>query len=265
MQDIIKKVHAHMPYHLLPGYMEMIVRQKLNLEIYFNCSALQNMNKKKCAEEAGILADAGLKVTFHSAFMDLRPGALDDKIRQASIDRIKQVFEIVPFFHPLKVVGHPSFDDRYYTSGDDVWLENSVQSWTQIAALARDTGTILALENVYEKGPGVLRRLFELLPLENICFCFDTGHFNVFSYAPLDVWLSEMGKYINHLHIHDNNGRFDEHLPVGCGTFPFTRFFEALRDIKAAPTVTLEAHSRDDLFRTISSIKEMALLDYLDL
>ena len=29
MQDIISKVHAHMPYHLLPKYLEMILQQKL--------------------------------------------------------------------------------------------------------------------------------------------------------------------------------------------------------------------------------------------
>jgi sugar phosphate isomerase/epimerase len=252
-----------MPYHLLPKYLGMIVQQKLNLEIYFNHSVLQSLDKKKCAEEAKILADAGLKVTFHSPFMDLRPGAIDDKIRRASVDRIKQVFEIVPYFHPVKVVGHPSFDDRYYTSGDDMWLENSAESWKQIAALAADTGTILALENVYEKEPRILRLLFERIFCDHVCFCFDTGHFNVFSYAPLSDWITEMGKYLGHLHIHDNFGRFDEHLPVGCGTFPFILFFELLRQIKARPTVTMEAHSQDDLFQTINNIKNMALLDYL--
>ena len=264
MQDILKRVHVHVPYHLLADYLEMIVQQKLNLEIYFNHHSLQNLDKKKCTEKAKILADAGLKVTFHSPFMDLRPGALDDKIRQTSIDRIKQVFEVAPYFHPLKVVCHPSYDDRYYVSCDDLWLENSVQSWTQIAALAGDVGTILALENVYEKEPNILRRLFELLPADNICFCFDTGHFNVFSHAPLSAWLAEMGKYVGHLHLHDNYGRTDEHLPVGCGTFPFIQFFETLRTIKAKPTLTLEAHSREGLFQSINNIKDMALLDYLN-
>jgi len=42
----------------------------------------------------------GLKVTFHAPFMDLRPGALDDKIRQASLDRIKEVLDLAPYFHP---------------------------------------------------------------------------------------------------------------------------------------------------------------------
>ena len=109
-----------------------------------------------------------------------------------------------------------------------------------------------------------MRRLFELLSSDHICFCFDTGHFNVFSYAPLSVWLAEMGKYLGHLHIHDNHGSTDEHLPVGCGTFPFIRFFETLREIKVKPTLTLEAHSQEGLFQSINNIKDMALLDFLD-
>jgi sugar phosphate isomerase/epimerase len=264
MQDILRKVHAHMPYHLLPKYLEMIVPQKLNLEIYFSHYVLQNLDKKKCAEEGKILADTGLKVTFHAPFMDLRPAALDDKIRQTSLDRIKQAFEVASYFHPLKIVCHPSFDDRYYVSCDDLWLENSVKTWTQLIALARDTGTMIALENVYEKEPNILRRLFELLSSDHICFCFDTGHFNVFSYAPLSVWLAEMGKYLGHLHLHDNHGRTDEHLPVSCGTFPFIELFETLRTIKAKPTLTLEAHSQNDLWQSMNNIKDMALLNFLD-
>jgi len=46
MQSIISKVHAHMPYHLLPEYLEMILRNKLNLEIYFHHWALQNMDSR---------------------------------------------------------------------------------------------------------------------------------------------------------------------------------------------------------------------------
>ena len=264
MQNVLKRIHAHMPYHLLPTYLEMIVQNKLNLEIYFSHYVLQNMDKKKCAEAAKILADTGLKVTFHAPFMDLRPAALDDKIRQTSLDRIKQVFDLVPYFHPLKIVCHPSFDERYYVSCDDLWLENSVKTWTPLIALARDTGTMIALENVYEIEPTIIVRLFELLSSDHICFCFDTGHFNVFSYEPLNVWLAAMGKYLGHLHLHDNFGRSDEHLPVGSGTFPFIELFETLREIKVKPTLTLEAHSREGLFQSINNIKDMALLDFLN-
>jgi sugar phosphate isomerase/epimerase len=213
-------------------------------------------------ETAKLLADAGLKITFHAPFMDLRPGALDDKIRQASLDRIKEVLDLAPYFHPLKIVCHPAFDDRYYVDCDDLWLESSIKTWTELIALAKDARTIIALENVYEKEPRILRRLFEALSSDSICFCLDTGHFNVFSHTPLNIWMQELGKYLGHLHLHDNHGKADEHLPVGCGTFPFAELFKILRTIGATPSITLEAHDQDDLWDSMNNIKNMNLLDF---
>lgn len=263
MQSIIRKVHAHMPYHLLPKHLEMILQRKLNLEIYFHHWALQSLDKAKCIETAKILADAGLEITFHAPFMDLRPGALDDKIRQTSVDRIKQVFDLAPYFHPIKIICHASFDERYYVFGDDLWLESSVKTWKELIALVKDVKTIIALENVYEKNPEILRRLFEVLSSDSICFCFDTGHFNVFSHEPLSVWLKAMGKYLGHLHLHDNFGQRDEHLPVGCGTFPFAELFGTLKKMKVKPTITLEAHHPDNLSQSLENIKNMELLKFL--
>ena len=40
MLNILRRVHAHMPYHLLPQYLPMILEKKLNLEIYFSHYAL---------------------------------------------------------------------------------------------------------------------------------------------------------------------------------------------------------------------------------
>ncbi|KQC07486.1 MAG: hypothetical protein APR62_06375, partial [Smithella sp. SDB] len=228
MRNIKSKVHAHMPYHLLSRYLESILQQKLNLEIYFHHWVLQDLDKAKCLETARLLAESGLKITFHAPFLDLRPAAMDDEIRKASLERIKQVFDLAPYFHPLKIVCHPSFDDRYYVSADDLWLENSVKTWKELIKLAKEYQITIALENVYEKNPFILRRLFDALSSDKICFCFDTGHFNVFSHEPLNVWLKELGKYLGHLHLHDNFGRLDEHLPVGDGTFPFARFFQIL-------------------------------------
>jgi len=264
MLSILKRVHAHMPYTLLTRYLPMILEKKLNCEIYFSHYALQALDKNECRESAAKLKDAGLKVTFHAPFVDLRPGALDDQIRKTSLDRIRQVFDLIPYFQPLKIVCHPSFDDRYYVACDDLWLENSVSFWRQLIPLAKDGGTIIALENVYEKEPHILRRLLESLASDQVCFCFDTGHFNVFSYDPLKTWMDQLGRYIGHLHLHDNFGKLDEHLPVGAATFPFDQFSAALRVLKVKPTITLEAHSQENLWKSLANLQKMSLFDSLD-
>ena len=261
MIDILKKIHAHMPYHLLSRYLPMILEKKLNLEIYFSHYTLANLDKDECRKTAGILNDAGLKVTFHAPFMDLRPGALDDSIRKTSLDRIRQAFDLAPFFRPLKIVCHPSFDDRYYVNCDDLWLENSVGFWRQLLGQAAEAGAVIALENVYEKEPGILRRLLDALGSDQVCFCFDTGHFNVFARAPFAEWMEQLGPYIGHLHLHDNFGRFDEHLPVGSATFEFAALFAALKKIPVRPTVTLEAHAQEHLWQSIANLQKMPLWD----
>jgi hypothetical protein len=55
-----------MPYHLMPGYLPMILEKKINLEIYFNHIALQSLDKDQCANTAQVIMEAGLKVTFHA-------------------------------------------------------------------------------------------------------------------------------------------------------------------------------------------------------
>ncbi len=261
MQEILKKVHVHLPFDLLPKYQDAIVKEKMNLEIYFSPVVLDNMNEEKCRQAAKLVARAGVKTTFHAPFMDLRPGALDEKIRRASLDRLKQVFELAPYFHPLRIVCHPSYDDRYYVSCDEMWLDKSAATWGEMITLARDVGTIISLENVYEKKPQILLRLLERLASKYVCFCFDTGHFNIFSRTPLNIWLQELGQYLGHLHLHDNHGRSDEHLPVGEGKFPFTELFQTLKEMKKTPVITLEAHAQDDLWQSLNNIKKNGFLD----
>jgi len=261
MIDVLQRVHTHMPYTLFPRYLPMILEKKLNPEIYFSHYALQSLDKNQCIETAQTLKDAGLKVTFHAPFMDLRPGALDDAIQKTSLDRIKQAFELAQYFHPLKIVCHPSFDTRYYVNCDDLWLENSVNFWRQLIPIAGDAGSMIALENVYEKDPTIMRRLLETLASDHVCFCFDTGHFNVFARAPLETWMAEMGRYIGHLHLHDNFGKFDDHLPIGAATFPFERFFTELKKLKIKPTITLEAHSPEHLWQSADNLRKMSLWD----
>ncbi|MGV8056471.1 MAG: sugar phosphate isomerase/epimerase family protein [Smithellaceae bacterium] len=260
MQNILKKVYVHMPFLLLPQLQEMVLREKMNLEIYFNHLALNELDHEQCRQTAELLAASGVQVTFHAPFMDLRPGALDNKIRQTSIDRLKQVFDLVPYFHPLRIVCHTAYDSRYYVSCDEEWLENSAATWLELIDLIRRTGSVIALENVYEREPSILRRLFERLNSDYICFCLDTGHFNVFARTALNVWLEELGQYLGHLHLHDNHGKFDEHLPVGNGTFPFAELFQILQDIKARPSITLEAHTQADLWQSLDNIKKMGIL-----
>jgi sugar phosphate isomerase/epimerase len=263
MNEILKKIQVHVPFRLLHDkLMPIVINRGINPEIGFDHAVFELFCQRDFVEVAKGLSDAGISPTFHAPFLDLRPGALDPKVRQATIDRLKEFFDLVPFFQPRLVVCHPAFDERYYMSGENIWLENSLETWGYFSTLAGDMHTVIALENVYEADPLQLRLLLSGLNSPNVCFCFDTGHFNVFSRASLEVWMEEMLHFLGEIHIHDNHGTVDEHLPVGMGSFPFLRFFRMIRNNKdSSLIVTIEAHSEKNLWQSLENIKSMQLLD----
>ncbi len=260
--SIAKQVQVNMPFHLLlEQYFPLVLENRLNPEIGFDCFALDTYGTEDYREAARILSGAGVRVTFHAPFYDLRPGALDYTVRDATIRRIQQVFDLVPIFHPLSVVCHAAFDRRYYVSREEDWIENSITTWAPFVREAAELGTVLMLENVYEDRPRELKLLMEGLGYgPHVGICFDTGHWNAFSDAPLREWMDSLADHIGELHLHDNHGSRDEHLPVGAGTFSFGEFFTMLAERGRKPIVTVEPHRPEDLRKTLEYIAGMDLL-----
>lgn len=262
MREILQKIQIHVPFHLLRGkMMQRVVRDRINPEIGFNHHDLDRFRAGEFREVADRLVDSGLSVTFHAPFMDLRPGALDPRIRQVSVDRLRQLFDLVPWFRPRSVVCHASFDERYYINTEATWLENSLETWRTLLGSVRGTATVIAIENVYERDPGQMKPLLVALASPQVRFCFDAGHANAFGYAPLGRWIEVLGEYLCEIHIHDNHGTTDEHLPVGEGNIPFPELFSLLRRKRVRPILTVEAHSGEGLERTLKNIRDQGLLD----
>jgi sugar phosphate isomerase/epimerase len=262
MQDILKHLQVHIPFdQLLQKHLDNVLRERINPEIAFNSAILDRFADQDYAAVGQILREAGRSVTFHGPFMDLRPGAIDPKIRQVSLERFRRLLEIAARYLPRSIVFHPSYDEKYYVSSGSKWLENSIDTWTQLIPLVQGLETRVALENVYEADPGYLGLLLDALPPERFGFCFDTGHFNVFASSSLESWVDRLGSRLIEIHLHDNRGALDEHLPVGEGSFPFARFFSILRERKLAPILTVEAHSEKNLAKTLANIKALHILE----
>ena len=262
MREILKKIQVHIPfYRLRENLLPMVIREGINPEVSFNHRDLERYQAIDFKETADRLADAGLSVTFHAPFLDLRPGAIDPKIREVTVDRLRRVFELLPLFQPRSIVCHPSFDEKYYVSGERQWLANSLETWNGLIGYVKGTQTVIAMENVYEQGPQQLRPLLDALDSSRVRFCFDTGHANAFGRAPYGEWLETLGDRLGEIHIHDNDGTADQHLPVGEGNFPFRELMALVRQKNLRPILTIESHSDTSLRRMLENIRAMKLLE----
>ncbi len=257
-KDIMDKIQVHMPFALLRGkFLSMVLSEGINPEIAISHRDLDRCSRDEFSEVGRTLSRTGRRVTLHAPFVDLRPGAIDPEIRRITRERISRVLDLAGFFHPLSVVCHAAFDARYYYSGEALWLKNCVETFQGFLPRMEALACPICVENVYETEPTMLKRLLDEVSSPYLRFCFDTGHCNVFGTVPFGLWIDTLGSYLTEIHIHDNDGTEDRHLPPGDGGFPFADLFAVLRRRKLAPVVTLETHSLEHFRKALSALKNM--------
>jgi len=93
--------------------------------------------------------------------------------------------------------------------------------------LTAQSGLKLAIENTVWTGPedfnAVFRELRERtdLPSKHVGMCFDLGHANLYGATQNNYWryLDTLSAEVrvNHLHLHENSGDRDSHLPLFTG------------------------------------------------
>jgi sugar phosphate isomerase/epimerase len=238
---------------------DQAVAQGLSPEIVFDASALDGFDRNHAERVAKILRDHGIENTMHGPFMDLSPGGPDPKIRAVTRQRIDQTMEAAEIFKPQCVVFHPGYDPWRYHGYEDLWLKNSIDMWGPVVGRAEKIEVTLALENVYERTPETLLSLLEHIASPRFRSCLDVGHLHAFAKTPIEQWLRTMGPHIAEMHLHDNAGAWDEHLPMGQGEIDFPRLFGLIRQyVKEKPIYTLEPEREEDLEPSIHGFLKLA-------
>lgn len=245
--------HVHVPYDLLDKYLGFIKERRLNPEIYFGSTSFDRITKQDIAALRNKL-DYGPSLTVHAPFMDLSPGAVDEKVRAITVQRFSDVLDFSQMLHPKVIVFHSGYDRWRYDNRVDIWLEGSLRTWGPLNSRAADMGIRIAIENIFEDEPENLRLLSHEMNSDNFGICFDTGHFNLFSKLPLREWLALVKGYIRELHLHDNSRFRDDHLPIGDGDFDFQTLFRELKDIDCV--YTIEAHTVQDVVTSLERLGE---------
>lgn len=198
--------------------------------------------------------EAGLPSSVHLPFMGVDPGVPDPEKAAAARRALRRGAELARIYGARHMVGHP-----YYRLPDQDgaidpgWIARSLEVWPDLPMIS---GSPLFLENTYETSPKPLVDLLEALQAKGrsgpgIGVCFDVGHWHAFAKKKrpeeLDPWLDAFEPFRMHLHLHDNDGSFDQHLGMGCGDVPFEALFARLAARAKPVTATLEPHDVEAL------------------
>jgi len=254
---LLRRVQVNLPFPMLLENLDAVLKMGLQPEIYFSGRVLDHLAPGDVEKAAGSLEKARVTVTFHAPFMDLNPGAVDDRVREITLHRFFQLLDLVPSFHPRAIVLHPGYDRWRYDGDVDLWLENSLLTWKLLAERAGAFAVKMAVENVFEETPASLHRLLASVNSPLLGFCMDSGHANIFSRVPLAEWVEVLGSRLFEIHLHDNGGEADDHLPPGKGSVDFSGLFARLRQKGLHPILTLEPHEIAHLKPSLEAVGKL--------
>ncbi len=256
-RKVLAQVHVNMPWRYLERYLDLVLEFGLNLELGFEAGVLDACPYADYHRAAERLRRRGCRLTMHGPFWDLCPGSSDPLVRQVSRLRLGQFFDLVSLFEPLAVVCHTGFDPRHHGAGMGEWVERALTVWEPLVARAERQRVALLLENVWEADPELHRRLLERIDSPWCGFCLDVGHQHTFSRAPLQEWLQALGHRLGEVHLHDNDGAGDAHLPVASGTINFPLLFDFLVERRLRPVLTLEPHQEEHLVQSLEGLSRI--------
>lgn len=250
------QIFINVPYKMLLDRLDFAIQERLSPEIYFDGNALDNACQEDIDHLAAALSENNIDCTLHGPYMDLSPGGLDARVRKITLERLGKTMDLASLFKAKTVVFHPGFDPWRFEEYRDLWLEQSIDAWKPIARKAEEIFTTVAIENVFEEDPRTLISLIEGVNSPNFRFCFDTGHYFVFSKASLDRWLDPLGQHLVEVHLHDNHGTRDDHLPLGDGNMDFGEFFDLIGRTTPRPIFTVEPHQEAHLWSSLKALEK---------
>ena len=209
----------------------------LGLEIAEYCTAW-NMDEKFDEVHPNVQEKiTGIpKRILHAPFNELFPCAIDKKARALASQRYRQAIGLAKQYGATKVVIHGGYNPWIYYP---VWyVEESIKFWK--AFLEEDPGVQIVLENVLETEPQWMLDIVKGVDDPRLRLCLDIGHVNAYSKIPVMNWLKEWAPYLSHFHIHNNDGSWDTHSALDCGTIPMRELLTMAEELCPDATVTLE-------------------------
>ncbi len=196
---------------------------------------VQILNTGTLEDVRNIQKTTNLELTLHLPFSDLNSGTLNPGIRHEVLKQMMDNIELASDFVELAVV-HPGYLSPYGSLFPERAWQANIDALQLVCDFAADHGILVALENmpdvpgVFGKCPQEILRMTGEVSCENIGFTFDVGHANTMGLT--DDFLRGCAEMVSHVHLHDNMGKKDEHLPVGKGTVDWKTVMHGLSNFK---------------------------------
>lgn len=203
------------------------------------------------------LAAEGIRFTIHAPFSSMNPAEYDPRLRECFIDVLESsIYQAAELGATIEVIhaGLPTIFSNFYP--EDA-TRICAQSLTRLVNYGRSVGVNVVIEN----GAGqydifnTLDKITRLLSqVEQADTCLDFGHACI---------TGEMSRFITgqpricHIHVHDNQGKRDEHLPAGRGSIDWREAIGGLKQVGYQGLLVAENHSCAEALESVAYLQQV--------
>jgi len=202
------------------------------------------------------------RYSVHAPYIDVNPAGLNPDMREASVRSLTGAVEFAATINAEFTVSHVGRLSRNYPlelTGRA--REGAVRSLSRAVSLAEESGIRFTIENDHQSADhliaGYPEQIFSLLYDLGCGFTLDIGHANTL--GKVDDFLVMMGDLIDTVHVHDNLGSYDEHLPPGKGNAGFSELFQSAGELLFSRPLIVECHTLSDIKEGVTFIRRECL------
>ena len=223
------------------------------------------------------LADEGLSYCdAHAAFgpmLDLACPVAE--ARPEMLMRHKLTLLITASMGVKTITIHTGNEPRHPDYPLEIQFDCLKRSLDELLPFAESLGITICIENIWYQlnTPERLLEVKKEFPTDALGFCYDAGHANLIDKgrnfpdskpaigwgAKTPAWddriLEKMLPHVVNCHLHDNNGRLDDHIVPGLGTVNWKKIIPLLKKAPRLQVVTSEVIP----IRTMSSIRDICV------
>ena len=200
-----------------------------------------------------------LKISIHAPLSDINLASHNKVIRKISISEIKKSIDMAIKIDSKVIVVHPGYVPILGRRFKDKILQYNKDSLIECSKYAQEMGIKMCVENM----PNIEGLLYkDLNKLENLVLDID-------AYITLDVGHAHNNKFtvedmlktsrIEHIHLSDNDGFFDNHKALGDikkNGLNFKSLFKGLKQINYNNLMVLEVEQPNDVVNSLHYLKK---------
>jgi sugar phosphate isomerase/epimerase len=203
-----------------------------------------------------LLKSRNIDVSIHAPIFDVNIASHYEDVAKHSVAQIKRSIAIAHDLDSKIVTVHPSLPShRFFTEKViNKLYTRLLASIKECAEYAEEYGVFLCLENTPEiEVNGIWREIFMQHINEMLQITFDVGHAYISESLltaqhvfPRQIEkivalrMIDLKDFIKHIHVHDNDGINDLHLPPTYGRIDFTEIFKAIKEIGYREQIIIE-------------------------